>query len=69
MPATRRKFLQLRHQAIYLAVMRGYSRRRIAMAAGVSQQAVARACRYVEEARDDPFTDRLLDELELIIIG
>ena len=60
----------LQRRALYLAVIRGgFSRRRIARVAGVSQEWVARACRAVEDERDDPFLDRLLDELELIMIG
>jgi hypothetical protein len=55
----------LKRQAIYLAVMAGHSRRQIAEAAGVSPEIVARYCRAIEEARDDPALDRVLDELEL----
>jgi hypothetical protein len=58
-------YVNLKRQALYLAVMRGHSRRRIAEITGLSHEAVARACRTIEEARDDPQLDRLLDELEL----
>lgn len=55
----------LKRQAVYLAVMAGHSRRQIAQVAGVSPELVARYCRAIEEARDDPALDRVLDELEL----
>jgi hypothetical protein len=57
--------VNLKRQVLYLAVMRGHSRRRIGKITGLSHEAVARACRVIEDARDDPELDRLLDELEL----
>lgn len=59
----------LRCQALYLAVMYGHSRRWIARVSGLSPEAVARACREIEEARDDRDLDRVLDELELRMSG
>lgn len=61
--------VNIRRQALYLAVMSGHSRRAIADATGLSAEAVARACRVIEDARDDPELDRALDELELDAIG
>lgn len=57
--------VNLKRQALYLAVMGGHSRRQIARITHLSPEAVARACRNIEEARDDPALDRLLDELEI----
>jgi hypothetical protein len=59
----------LRCQALYLAVMHGHSRRWIAEVSGLSPEAVARACRAIEDARDDQDLDRVLDELELRMSG
>lgn len=58
-------YVNLKRQALYLVVMGGHSRRAVAKVAKLSPEAVARACRDVEEERDDPEIDRLLDELEL----
>jgi DNA invertase Pin-like site-specific DNA recombinase len=55
----------LKRQAVYLTVMAGHSRREIARVTGLSPELVARYCRAIEEARDDPAMDRVLDELEL----
>lgn len=59
--------VNLKRQALYLAVIGGHSRRAIAKIAKLSPEAVARACRDIEEARDDAELDRVLDELELRI--
>lgn len=61
----RPELVSLKRQALYLAVMGGHSRRSVATVSRQSPEAVARACRDVEELRDDPELDRLLDELEL----
>jgi hypothetical protein len=61
----RSDFVNLKRQALYLAVIGGHSRRSIARVSGLSPEAVARACRDIEDARDDPDLDRVLDELEL----
>ena len=60
-------YVNLKRQALYLAVIGGHSRREVARVSNLSPEAVARACRDVEEARDNPDIDRLLDELELIM--
>lgn len=61
--------INLKRQALYLAVISGHSRRRIAKVSGLSPELVARACRSIEEARDDSDLDRALDELELEATG
>ena len=61
-----RRHAQLRGRALYLAVVTyGVSARAVAHAAGLSHELVARACRAIEDKRDDPEMDRLLDELQL----
>lgn len=56
--------------AVYLAVVAfGQSRRLVARVCGLSPEAVAKACRDAEAARDKPDVDRKFDELELELLS
>lgn len=61
-----RRIAALRHQALYIAVTHfGRPQRSVARAAGLSHEAVAKACRQIEELREDQAFERMMDELEL----
>lgn len=61
---------EARHHAIYLlSTVYDMPLRKIARLFGVSHEWVRKAIASVEEAREDPRTDRRLDELELALMG
>ncbi|WP_200962348.1 hypothetical protein, partial [Pseudovibrio sp. POLY-S9] len=58
----------VRHQAIYLTVTTlDVPGSAAAAAAKISKQAVSKALRSVEDSRDDPAIDRMLDEFEGLV--
>lgn len=60
----------VRHQAIYLTVTTlDVPGSAAAVAANISKQAVSKALRSVEDSRDDPAIDRMLDEFEGLVRG
>lgn len=61
---------EVRNLAFYLMNSgAGMKQATIARAAGVTRQAVSLACQKLEDRRDDPKLDRLLDELTAAIMG
>jgi len=60
----------LRRQALYIAVTH-FNRpaRSVARAAGLSHEAVRKACRLVEQRREDASFERRMDELEIECMG
>jgi hypothetical protein len=59
-----------RRVALYVVcTVHGHARRSVARAAGLSAEAVAKACREIEAMRDDAAFDRMLDEIELFLMG
>lgn len=57
--------LRARRMSIYLAhIALGWSLERVGHAFGVNRQTASTACRRIEDARDEPNLDALLDQLE-----
>jgi len=62
--------LRARRVAMYLAhVALGWQLERVGHAFGVNRQTASTACRRIEDARDEPHLDGLLDQLEEAIRG
>ncbi|WP_309627726.1 chromosomal replication initiator DnaA [Brevundimonas sp.] len=62
--------LRVRRVSLYLAhVALGWTLERVGHAFGLNRQTVARACTRMEEARDEPHLNDLLDELSATILG
>jgi chromosomal replication initiation ATPase DnaA len=62
--------LRARRVSLYLAhVALGWTLERVGHAFGLNRQTVARACTRMEEARDEPHLNDLLDELSATIQG
>lgn len=65
-----RRISQARREALYMTVVHfGRSRRSVKRATGLSHQAVMKSLAAVEERREDPRFDRMLDEIELELMG
>ncbi len=57
--------LRARRVSMYLAhVALGWQLERVGHAFGVNRQTASNACRRIEDARDEPHLDALLDQLE-----
>lgn len=64
-PGARRKAVEARHAAIYLAVTAfGRPIRAVSRVAGLPHQVTGRIVRRIEDARDDPRVDQFLTALE-----
>lgn len=60
--------LRARRVSMYLAhVALGWQLERVGHAFGVNRQTASTACRRIEDARDEPNLNALLDELETLI--
>lgn len=65
-----RAVARLRHQAAYLLATRlDVPGATLASVVGASKQAIHKALRGVEDDRDDPAVDRLLDRVAAYIVG
>lgn len=65
-----RRISLARSEALYMTVVRlGRSQRSASRALGLSQPAVHKSVTCIEERREDPQFDRMLDEFELELMG
>ncbi len=65
-----RSAVRVRRVSLYLGyVALGWSLERVGHAFGLNRQTIATACSRIEEARDEPHLDALLDELTGTIRG
>lgn len=62
--------LRSRRVSLYLAhVALGWTLERVGHAFGINRQTVSTACTRIEDARDEPHLNDLLDELAATILG
>jgi|GEM_PF-5847327 len=62
---TRRHHRRARHLAAYIVItISGVGMREVARAIGLDHAAISRGCAQIEDSRDDPATDRWINQIE-----